>query len=65
MPFSSFIERKLYVYINVAPVNNKSDGLWLRQDIEGGTSGKQKEFHDKARSRRFAQEDLTRQTHAA
>ena len=24
--------------MNVAPVNNKSDGLWLRQEIGGGTS---------------------------
>ena len=23
-------------------VNNKSDGLWLRQEIGGGTSGKRK-----------------------
>jgi len=27
----------------------KSDGLRLRQEIEGGTSGRQKEFWDRAR----------------
>jgi hypothetical protein len=26
--------------INVSPVNNKSDGLRVRQEIEGGTPGK-------------------------
>ena len=35
--------------MDVAPVNNKSDGLWLWQGLEGGTSGRQKEFWDRAR----------------
>jgi hypothetical protein len=35
--------------MDVAPVNNKSDRLWVRQKIEGGTSGRQKEFWDRAR----------------
>ena len=37
-------ERISYVCMDVAPVNNKSDGLCLRQEIEGWTSGRQNEF---------------------
>jgi hypothetical protein len=32
------IERISYVCMDVAPVNSKSDGLWLRREIEGGPS---------------------------
>ena len=32
------VERISYVCMVAAPVNNKSDGLWLRQEIGGGTS---------------------------
>ena len=42
------------VCMNVAPVNNKSDSLWLRQEIRGKTSGRQKEFWDRVKNRRFA-----------
>lgn len=35
---SSVIERLSYVCMEVAPDNNKSDGLWLRQKMGGGTS---------------------------
>lgn len=35
--------------MDVAPVNNKSDGPWLRQEIGGGTTGREKEFWDRAR----------------
>jgi hypothetical protein len=33
--------------MDVAPANNKSDSLWL-QELEGGISGRQKEFCDRA-----------------
>ena len=49
--------------MNVAPVNNKSDGLWLRQEIGGETSGKHEGFWEKVRHRRFTQEVVTRGTH--
>ena len=29
--------------MDVTPINNKSDGLWLRQEIGGGTSGRRKD----------------------
>ena len=37
-----YIERISYLCINVAPVNNKSNGLWLRQEIGGETSGRER-----------------------
>jgi hypothetical protein len=48
--------------MDVTPVNNKYDGLWLRQKIGGGTSSRQKGFWDRARYERFTREDVTRQT---
>jgi hypothetical protein len=38
-----------YVYMDVVPVNITSDGLWLKQKTGGRTSGRQKEFWDRAR----------------
>jgi len=38
------VERFSYVCMGMVPVNNKSDGSWLRQEIGGGTSGRQKRF---------------------
>lgn len=40
----SSVSKEYLVCMDVAPVNNKSDGLWLRQEIESGTS-----FWDRAR----------------
>ena len=37
-----------YDCMDVASVN-KSDGLWLRQEIGGGTTERKKEFWDRAR----------------
>ena len=34
------MERIAYVCMDVAPVNNKSEGLCLRQEIECGTPGR-------------------------
>ena len=56
------VERISYVCVDVAPVNNKSDGLWLRQEIGGGTSGR-RENSGIEPGRRFTQEDVRRQTH--
>lgn len=39
----------LNVCVDVARVDNRSDGLWLRQDVGGGTWGRQKEFWDGTR----------------
>ena len=47
------VERISYVCVDVAPVNNKSDGPGLRKDIEDGTSGRQKEFQGRARHRKI------------
>ena len=44
-------------------VNNKFDGLRLRQKIGNGISQRQKGFWDRARNGRFAQEDVIKQTH--
>jgi len=46
-----------------APVNHKSDGLWLRQEIGGGTSRRQKGSWDRAKHGRFSWEDMTRWMH--
>jgi hypothetical protein len=35
--------------MDVTPVNNKSDGLWFRQEIGGGTSKRQRGLWDSAR----------------
>ena len=40
--------------MNESHVNLKAYGLWLRQEIEGGTSKRQKEFWDRVRHRRSA-----------
>jgi hypothetical protein len=40
--------------MDVVPVNNKSDGLWLRQEIGGGRG-----FWDSARRERFTQKAVT------
>ena len=47
-------ERISCVCMDVAPVNNKSDGLWLKQEMRGGTSERQKEFWESAQHKRFA-----------
>jgi hypothetical protein len=41
---SQLVERIPYVCLDAAPVSNKSDGLWLRQEIGGRRSGRQKGF---------------------
>ena len=43
------VKRISYIRMNGEPVNNKSDGLWLRQEIGGGTSGRQEKLWDRAR----------------
>jgi hypothetical protein len=58
------VERICYVCLDVTAVNNKSDGLWFRQKIGGGTSRRQKGFWDRARYQRFAWGDMTRQIHS-
>lgn len=50
-PIQSTVERISYVCVDVAPVNNKSDGQWPRHEIRGGTSGRQREFWDRAMHR--------------
>jgi hypothetical protein len=49
--------------MDVAPVRNKSDDPWLRQEIEGGASGRQKKFWDSVRHGRFTWEDVPRWMH--
>jgi hypothetical protein len=49
-----YVERISCVCMNMAPVNNKSDGLWLKQEMRGGTSERQKEFWESAQHKRFA-----------
>jgi hypothetical protein len=49
--------------MDIAPVSNTSDDLWLKQEIRGGTSRKQKEFWDRTRLERFTQEHVTRLTY--
>ena len=44
-----FVEKLSYVYVDVAPVSNKSGGLWLSQGIGDGTTRRKKEFWDTAR----------------
>ena len=48
------IERIPYVCMDVAPVNNKSDGLWSWQEIGGGTSRKRKDSGIESDMGRFA-----------
>jgi hypothetical protein len=38
-----------YVCMDVAPLNNKFDGLWLMWGIGGGTMGRQEELWDRGR----------------
>lgn len=45
--------------MDVAPVD-KSGGLWLRQAVGGGASNRQKEFWERARSRKFSPQDVKR-----
>lgn len=53
------VEKISCVCVAMAPVNNKFDGLLLRQEIAGGISCKQAEgFWDSARYRRFTQENV-------
>lgn len=47
-PIQRTVERISYVCVDVASVNNKSDGLWHRHEIRGGASGRQREFWDRA-----------------
>ena len=47
------VEKISCVSMDVAPVRNKSDDPWLRQEIEGGMPRRQKEFWDRARCRRL------------
>ena len=35
-----YVEKISYVFMDVSAVNNKSKDLWLRQNIEGGASGR-------------------------
>jgi hypothetical protein len=46
--------------MDVAPVSSKSDGLWLREQIGGGTSGRRE--NSEIEPGRFAQKDVMRQT---
>jgi hypothetical protein len=55
-------ERISYVCMDVAPVKNKTDGLWLRKKIGGRSSRRQKEFWESTRHGRFAQEVVMRWT---
>jgi hypothetical protein len=54
-----FVERLPYVCMNVAPVNNKYDGLWLRQETGGGTSRRRKNSGIEPGGT-FTQEDVMR-----
>lgn len=58
------IERTSYVCMHMAPVNHKSDGLWLRQEIGRETCRGQKEFLHRVKCGRFSREDVTSQTHS-
>jgi hypothetical protein len=49
--------------MDASPVNYKNLQPIGKGRIEGGTSGREKEFWDRARSRRLAWEDVTRQRH--
>jgi hypothetical protein len=51
------VERIAYVCMDVAPVNNKSDGLCLRQEIECGTPGRRENSGIES-GRRFAGEEV-------
>ena len=48
--------------MHVTPVNNKYNGLWLRQEIGGGTSRRRKNFRIKP-SGIFGSEDVMRWAH--
>ena len=54
------VGRISYVCMVAAPVNNKSDGLWLRQEIGGGTFGRRENSEIEPGMGRSAQEDLRR-----
>lgn len=49
--YSKPVERISCVYMNVVPVINTFDGLWLRQEVWNGTSGRQKKFWESVRDR--------------
>jgi hypothetical protein len=58
---NTFLKRPC-VCMDVAPVNNKSEGLWLRKEIRARTSGGRK--HCRLRQAcRFTWEDVTRWTY--
>lgn len=56
------VEKISRLCMDVAPANNKFNGLQLRQEIGGGTLCRQRGFWDTARHGRLAWEDLRRQT---
>lgn len=49
--------------MDMAPANNKSDALWLRDDKGGGTSRKQRNSGIEPSTGRFAQEAVMKQMH--
>ena len=49
---------------DASPVSIHSDGLWLRQEIGGETSGRRSGFWIGARCERFPQEEVV-QAHGA
>ena len=57
------VEKMSCVCMNVAPVNNKTDGLCLSKELEGGTSYRQKGFWDRAKLGTLAQEHGRGQKH--
>jgi hypothetical protein len=59
----SIVERITYVCMDMAPANNKSDALWLRDDKGGGTSRKQRNSGIEPSTGRFAQEAVMKQMH--
>ena len=52
----------LVYYMHTSPVSYKAYGLQLRQEIEGGTSGRRKDSGIEP-GKRAVQEDVKRQTH--
>lgn len=56
----SIVERITYVCMDMAPANNKSDALWLRQETEGRISGRRENFGIEP-GRRFTGENMIRQ----
>lgn len=50
--------------MHVAPLN-RTDGLWLRQELGGGTSRRKENSETEPDTVRLAQEDMRRRTHHA